>query len=205
MAIKTKGEQTMNTEVVQIDDIKPAAYNPRFISEKNLQGLKNSITKFGQVANLIINKDGTLISGHQRLKAMTALGHTEALCYVVDLSKPEEKRLNILMNSAAIQGEFDELKLSEMIEELKGTDDYDALMISEIEPLDISEYDGQFMDDDGSGSTGASDMFIKKIVVNLTDYGLAQLLKKLDYIGEDPSVLYQRLLNEKFQTELSGE
>ena len=128
----------MNISSITLSSINPAEYNPRVITKDEFEGLKQSLTTFGQQENLIVNKDMTLISGHQRLQAMLALGWTEATCNVVDLDKHEEKKLNVIMNSQAIAGKFDELKLAEILEELKLDDNYEALRLNKLEPLDLS-------------------------------------------------------------------
>ena len=128
----------MNIETIQLTNINPAEYNPRIITKDEFEGLKTSLQTFGQQENLIVNKDMTLISGHQRLQAMLALGWTDAVCNVVDLDKHEEKKLNVLMNSQAISGQWDDLKLAEILEELKLDDNYESLRLNALEPLDLS-------------------------------------------------------------------
>jgi len=128
----------MNIQTLPISQIRPAEYNPRVITKDEFEGLKTSIKTFGQQENLIVNKDMTLISGHQRLNAMLALGMKEAVCNVVDLDKHQEKKLNVIMNSTAISGKYDDLKLSEILEELKLDDDYESLRLNALEPLDLS-------------------------------------------------------------------
>ena len=128
----------MNITTIPISKLNPAEYNPRVITKDEFSGLKTSLKTFGQQENLIVNKDMTLISGHQRLEAMKALGWEEAVCNVVDLDKHEEKKLNVLMNSQAISGQWDDLKLAEILEELKLDDNYEALRLNELEPLDLS-------------------------------------------------------------------
>lgn len=137
----------MNIQELQLKDIRPAAYNPRTITKDEFEGLKASILTFGQQENLIVNKDMTLISGHQRLAAMLALGWTKAICNVVDLDKHAEKKLNVIMNSAAISGSYDDLRLSEILEELKLDDNYETLRLDKLEPLDLSELDYGILDD----------------------------------------------------------
>ncbi len=128
----------MNITTIPLTNINPAEYNPRSITKDEFAGLKESLSTFGQQENLIVNKDMTLISGHQRLQAMLSLGWTEAICNVVDLDKHEEKKLNVLMNSQAISGQWDDLKLSEILEELKLDDNYESLRLNALEPLDLS-------------------------------------------------------------------
>lgn len=129
----------MNLETLKLSELKPAEYNPRTMTEDEFNGLKQSLLTYGQQENLIVNKDRTIISGHQRFQAMKALDWTEAICNMVDLDKHQEKKLNVLMNSQAISGKYDDLKLSEILEELKLDDDYESLRLDKLEPLDLSD------------------------------------------------------------------
>lgn len=110
----------MNIQIIDINKLIPATYNPR----KDLKPddaeyikIKNSIVKFGFVSPLVINKDMTVIGGHQRLKVLKDLGITKVECIVVDLDKTNEKALNIALNK--IQGDWDEDKLEALLQELK--------------------------------------------------------------------------------------
>jgi ParB-like chromosome segregation protein Spo0J len=95
----------MKIESIKINKLKPAKYNPRQISTKQYNDLKKSIEKFGLVDPIIVNKDMTVIGGHQRLKICKELKHIEIDCVVLDLSKEEERELNIRLNKNS--GEFD--------------------------------------------------------------------------------------------------
>ena len=110
----------MNLKKLKIGDLKIATYNPRkelTEKDKEYQKIKNSIENFGYVSPLIINNDMTVIGGHQRLKVLKELGFTELECIVVDLDKTNEKALNIALNK--IQGDWDEEKLEDLLQELK--------------------------------------------------------------------------------------
>lgn len=129
----------MKLETIELSRLNPAEYNPRTMTSDEFEGLKTSLKTFGQQENLIVNKDMTIISGHQRFEAMKKLGWTEAVCNLVDLDKHAEKKLNVIMNSTAISGKYDDLKLSEILEELKLDDDYESLRLDKLETLDLSE------------------------------------------------------------------
>lgn len=129
----------MNIQTLRLDDINPADYNPRIITDLEFEGLVNSLKTFGQQENLIVNKDMTLISGHQRLEAMKFIGWTKAECNVVDLDKASEKKLNLTMNNKAIAGKWDDNKLAEILDELKLDEDYKPLRLDALEQLDLSE------------------------------------------------------------------
>ena len=136
----------MNIQKIKIDKLIPATYNPR----KDLKPgdaeyikIKNSIENFGYVSPLIINKDMTVIGGHQRLKVLKELGFTELECIIVDLDKTKEKALNIALNK--IQGDWDEEKLEVLLQELK-LDDFDTNLTG----FDFDEVDEILKDVTGS-------------------------------------------------------
>ena len=95
----------MKIELIKIDKLKPARYNPRQISTKQYKDLKESITKFGLVDPIIVNKDMTVIGGHQRLKICKELTFIDVDCVILDLSKEQERELNIRLNKNT--GDFD--------------------------------------------------------------------------------------------------
>lgn len=71
-------------DYVKFKDIKPAAYNPRRISESAFKELQGSLKTLGFILPIIVNKDNmTIVAGHQRTKAATAIGLEEAPCYFV--------------------------------------------------------------------------------------------------------------------------
>lgn len=136
----------MNLEKQKIGDLKIATYNPRKElnkKDKEYQKIKNSILEFGYVSPLIINKDMTVIGGHQRLKVLKELGFTELECIIVDLDKTKEKALNIALNK--IQGDWDEEKLEALLQELK-LDDFDTNLTG----FDFDEIDEILKDVTGS-------------------------------------------------------
>ncbi len=113
----------MNVQKVKIEKLKIAAYNPRKDlkpEDEEYQKIKRSINEFGYVAPIIVNKDFTVIGGHQRLKVLKELEYKEIECVIVDLDKTKEKALNIALNK--ISGEWDNDKLEELLAELKETD-----------------------------------------------------------------------------------
>ena len=96
----------MKIEQIKASKLKPATYNPRQISTKQYKDLKNSITKFGLVDPIIVNKNGyVVIGGHQRLKVLNEMQTDTIPCVVLDLSKEKEKELNVRLNKNT--GDFD--------------------------------------------------------------------------------------------------
>ena len=95
----------MIVEKKEINKLKPAKYNPRQISTKQYKDLKESIEKFSLVDPIIINRDLTVIGGHQRLKVCKELKYKVVECVVLDISKEDERELNIRLNKNT--GDFD--------------------------------------------------------------------------------------------------
>ena len=110
----------MEIRKIPIEKLNPAAYNPR----KDLQPgdpeyekLKRSIQEFGYVEPIVWNKrTGNIVGGHQRYKVLLDMGMSEVDCVVVDLDETKEKALNLALNK--IQGDWDYLKLKDLLQEL---------------------------------------------------------------------------------------
>lgn len=104
---------------VKVEDIKPAEYNPRKVlkpSDKEYQNIKKSIQEFGYVDPVIINRDGTIIGGHQRFTVLKDLGYTEIEVVRVNLTKEQEKALNVALNK--VTGRWDSKLLMNLLQDL---------------------------------------------------------------------------------------
>lgn len=102
---------------IKISELKPANYNPRVMSEKEMTNLRRSIREFGFVEPVVVNKhpgrENVVVGGHQRISAAQLEGIEEVPCYFVDLDLHHEKALNLALNK--IHGEWDEKKLQDLI------------------------------------------------------------------------------------------
>ncbi len=124
----------MKFESINIEKLKPAEYNPRLDlkpGDKEFEKIRKSIQEFGYVDPVIINKDGTIVGGHQRYKVLKEMGYTEIQCIVIDVDKDKEKALNIALNK--ISGDWDKTKLKDLLTELQG------IGLAEITGFDIAE------------------------------------------------------------------
>lgn len=124
----------MEFKSINIDELKPAEYNPRIDlkpGDKEFEKIRKSIEEFGYVDPVIINKDGTIIGGHQRYKVLKDIGYTEIECIVIDIDKDKEKALNIALNK--ISGDWDKVKLKDLLTELQG------IGMAEITGFDLAE------------------------------------------------------------------
>ena len=114
----------MLIEKINVSLLQPAAYNPRVElkpGDKEYEKLKKSIQEFGFVEPVIWNKStGNVVGGHQRLSVLKDLGYKEVDCVVVELDLIKEKALNIALNK--IQGDWDNDKLAELLQEIDESD-----------------------------------------------------------------------------------
>lgn len=142
----------MEFKKLKIDDLIPASYNPRKKlkpGDSEFEKIKNSITEFGYVDPVIVNKDLTVIGGHQRLTVLKELGYTEIDCVVIDIDKTKEKALNVALNK--ISGEWNKELLAELIKDLQSLD-YD-IGFTGFEPPEIDQlfnelHDKEIKEDD---------------------------------------------------------
>jgi len=82
-----------------ITKIKPATYNPRKITEESLKILGESVRKLGIVKPVIIRND-IIIAGHQRTKALLAIGINTSPAYLLNenVNTYDEMTFNQLHN-----------------------------------------------------------------------------------------------------------
>lgn len=127
----------MKIEHININQLKFDERNPRIIDKDEFAGLVSSIKTFGLVDPVIINHDNTIIGGHQRTRAAQAAGLIDVPCIRLNLDEHDKIKLNVLLNSQAISGRYDELKLEEILDELKFDQDYLELRLDKLEIKDL--------------------------------------------------------------------
>lgn len=103
-------KKDLKIEYVPINDLKPAAYNPRTWDKKAVEQLKESLTRFGLVDPFVVNcapgRENIIIGGHFRWAVAKELNfETVPVCYVNIPNIEKEKELNIRLNKNL--GEFD--------------------------------------------------------------------------------------------------
>ena len=108
-------------EIVKVDinELISPEYNPRQITDEEMEKLKNSINEFGYITPIIVNKHNNhIIGGNQRCLALKQLGYT--MIDVIYINEPDinkEKALNIRLNN--LSGEWDKNKLQNILDDLK--------------------------------------------------------------------------------------
>lgn len=106
-------------ELVPIEELIHPDYNPRYMPSDEMQRLVDELKEFGMVENIVVNKRNmNIVGGNQRKLALELAGEDKAPVYFVDLNDNEEKRLNLALNK--IGGQWDNIKLKELLETLEG-------------------------------------------------------------------------------------
>ncbi len=109
-------------EITQIDLSKITVndYNPNAVPEKTMNALKASMKRDGFLQPLLVKQEGkdkyVLIDGEHRYTAAHGI-YPQAPCIVLDSDDRTSKIITIAMNR--FRGEFDTIKLAELIVDLR--------------------------------------------------------------------------------------
>ncbi len=99
----------LSIQQVKISELKAALYNPRKISDKSFEDLKESLRRYTIIDPLIVNslpgRKNIIIGGHQRYRAAKELGYETVPVVYIELDEAREKDLNLRLNR--VGGEFD--------------------------------------------------------------------------------------------------
>ena len=146
----------MKFEEIDINNIKPAPYNPRIMPTAEMEKLKNNLKTYGLIDPILIDltDNNTVIGGHQRLEALKEIqpDATLKLLRLGDLGlifnetkikikdKNDQKSMNLSLNK--IQGDWDYQKLDEIILEVNN-EQYDLTLTGFDTPelINLSEMD----------------------------------------------------------------
>lgn len=106
----------------QIADIKPYENNPRN-NEAAIQYVANSIKDFGFKVPIVIDKNGTIITGHTRVLAAKKLGMKTVPCILADDLTPEQvKAFRLADNKVSEMADWNWAKLEKELDSLGNLD-----------------------------------------------------------------------------------
>lgn len=109
----------MNITRLQLSELKKSQRNVRLHSNKQIEEFKRSVEMFGQIRPIVVDETYTILAGNGLYEALTALGRTEADCYVVSgLSDAGKKKLMLVDNRIFSLGVDDMQAFDEIIAEL---------------------------------------------------------------------------------------
>lgn len=94
-----------------LEKLVPHERNPRQLSKEQHAQLTKSLTKFGTVEKPVVNTDGSIIGGHQRIKVLQELAFKTVECWVPSrkLTQKEVDELNIRLNKNTGEWDWDTL------------------------------------------------------------------------------------------------
>lgn len=117
----------------KINDLIPQNINPRKISTKQMEDLKNSLQKFNLVEIPAIDFDSKILAGHQRLEALKLLGRGEEVIPVrfPNRKLTEKESKEYLIGSNKLGGDFDYNLLNLF--------DFETLEFSGFTPIELGE------------------------------------------------------------------
>ncbi len=134
------------TEVRTVDELIPQAINPRTITDKQMSDLKKSLKKFGLAEIPAIDTNGTILAGHQRVKALKLLGKGSEQ---IDVRIPNRKLTKAeadqyLISSNKLGGDWDFEALKSFDLDLLADSGFDDLELAEFWDKDLIAEDDVF-------------------------------------------------------------
>lgn len=143
----------------KLKQIKPSdliayKYNARKHSEKQIEQVAKSITEFGFLNPVIIDKSNGIIAGHCRVSAAIKLEMSAVPCLCVDHLTAKQKRAYILAdNKLALNSTWDDGLLADELKALKEMEfDFDIIGFDNI-MLETPEFTPDLPDENETSNT----------------------------------------------------
>lgn len=126
-----------HTEIRKVSDLKNWEDNPRTITAEALKELEKNINDLGNFEPLVVNTDGTVIAGNQRLRLALDKGQKEIEVSVPEreLTEEEIKKIGVISNRHS--GEWDVDKLANEFEDVLNDLGFDDLLHNDIDFDDV--------------------------------------------------------------------
>ena len=118
------------TQKRKLSELKNWEGNPRTITSEKFDELVSSIDDLGNFEPLVVDTDGIVIAGNQRLRVAQKLGETEVEVSVPErkLTEEEIKKIGIISNKHS--GDWDMDKLANEFEDVLNELGFDDLLYS---------------------------------------------------------------------------
>lgn len=122
--VMTNHNYKLEVQYVAVGNLKENAYNPKRFDKEALDGIRESITRFGFADPLVVNSNddrkNILIGGHARLKIAKELGFETVPVVYVNLTEEKEVGLNLRLHKnqgvldLELLAKFDETLLADI-------------------------------------------------------------------------------------------
>lgn len=197
----------MRIQNINIENLKMADYNPRVTlnpEDKEFKQIAESIETFGFVEPVIVNRDMTVISGHQRINICKYLGWEVVPCHFVDVNKIQEKQLNLALNK--ITGKWDNDKLFDVLDSLKEDVNF-SLMGAGFDEAEFKDLEAELKPniDNSDNNNNSSNSNIDNNNVNENDYDESFSLREGEKktprqmafnLSEEQAIFIEKVLSE---------
>jgi len=97
----------LSLQKINVTKIKFDKTNPNKMTDKQMEGLKATMEKYGYLTPVILNKDFTVIDGEHRARIYKDLGKKTIQAYVLDIKKVDAKVLRQVMNKLKGEHNFE--------------------------------------------------------------------------------------------------
>jgi len=184
-------------ETIDIKKLKNLKENPRNITEKDFEKLKNKIIREGFWRTLTVDNDMTVLAGNQCLKVLKELGWKEVGCKVAEHKLTDEERMQIVHSDNLHLGTWDEELRALQIEEFdldvsSLQAEMEMLNRKDIPDVNLEDLGMPAMDNDGAEA-------YKQLVVNFNtaeDYQAFQELIGQELTDKTKSIYYPKMEHE---------
>lgn len=119
----------IESKIVPIDSVRPNDWNLNEMEDSVYQFLKQNIKKRGFTDAILVTKEGTIIDGEHRWRAMKEVGATEIEVKVLDLTDEEAKAETT--NRSLLRGTMNQEKLALILVEItknKAAEEVEAMV-----------------------------------------------------------------------------
>lgn len=165
-----------------ITDLLPDPNNARRHGPKNLDAIRASLRRFGQVKPLVLDRDGVVVAGNGTLIAMNEEGFTHVDCIVYDGDAAEARAYAIADNQTAILAEWDYGVLAAQLTSF----DVDLMSSAGFDQNDLDKIFAMLEDTPGQVGDASSDVMADVfgvIVSCATEAQQRDLMDKLELEG----------------------
>jgi len=128
----------MQITTTKITELSLDPSNVRKHSRRNLDAIKASLRKFGQQKPIVVDAKGIVLAGNGTLTAAQELGWTEIQIVRTELAGVEATAFAIADNRTAELAEWEEDKLSQVLQSLK-VEDADLLAATGYDPAEVDK------------------------------------------------------------------
>lgn len=149
-AMTWSGPDALRKLLVPIADLVPDPKNPRRHGDRNLETIRESVGKFGQLRTITVRKQGNVVvAGNGLLEVLKGLGWSHVAAAVVSLTDQQARAFAIADNRSAELAEWDLEQLSTTVldQELKDFTGAMGFTAGEIDDL-LADPEGDDDDDD---------------------------------------------------------